>query len=231
MLGDTPGAILSSLFNPSFLWKQTLAVPEKATALGSLLASTGGLVLFAPRWASAWLVPVGLNLLSGLPCQYRFELHYAAGTLPFLVYGMAEGWRALGEGFFKRWRWARPAAGGLTCGMILWGCLHLPAYFHRGPSDRRLALRELVNRIPKDDPVSAQTNLLPHLCFREKIQLAPSLNGARWVALDGSPVGFNPPEDYRRWAAEFMKQYSSRRVVERAGLVLFDGQATPGDTP
>jgi uncharacterized membrane protein len=162
--------------------------------VGHLLASTGWLALLAPLELAMAAPVLALNSLSDSPWQHGGGAHYSAEVVPALLVAAICGARRLAAWGHRWFAWPRGSA---TLGIALAGlAIALGESWREGilpPAQRftwpagppRVAhLRPLLERIPPDAPVSAQSNVFPHLATREQIYVFPAVEDAAYVLID-----------------------------------------------
>jgi hypothetical protein len=226
-LGRTPAEVATAFLKPS-VWRALS--PGWGIRGGSLLvvlAWTGGAALFAPRLAPAWLVPLALQLVSGREGQVRLQAHYSAVVIPFLVYAAARGLGVLSS---RPWMVPRRDRIFVLLGgaAVAGGLFFMPRYYRRPPPERAGAAIAL-RRVPAEASVQASADLLPHLCLRRTILLAPDPRRTEWVALDRAPFGFLPPPGLAATLDRFAERNAASRVYAEGGIELY--HFPPPETP
>jgi hypothetical protein len=157
---------------------------------------------------------VTINSFSVYDWMHSGGGHYSASIVPFLIIAAIYGveWAAR---VIDRWARGRRVARGRS---IFWGVslalaglgLGIALGYHRyngvSPISRRFVLDpvseharraqplfEWVNRLPPEVPISASSNLYPHVAHRERVYLFPTVSEAEFILLDvtgpSSPVG------------------------------------------
>jgi uncharacterized membrane protein len=205
-LGGSPFRQRLAIFGPTFrestlnalhqpgLILAWLRQPAIVSYLAGLLSSGGFMSLFAPA-ILAVAAPLGaLNVFSAWSWTYSGGAHYSVAILPIVIvsaiYGLANVRDALA-------RWLRVPPAGTTAALSLL-VLVTSAWQHHQIGVSPLARtfrpphvtahdrlgKALIKQIPARAPLSAQSNLYPHLAHREKAYLFPAVNDAEYVLLD-----------------------------------------------
>ncbi len=187
---------------------RALAGREKLQTLVDLMATLGWTPLLAPLTLLPALPVLILNLLAASPYQNSILAHYFAPVIPFLF--IAVIWGSVNVG---RWiarlsaSWERPALSPatrakvegrrlvtifvlITTLMVTWFFSPLPpgrqfrlAHYYQ-VSEHERALARILDLIPPDAIVSAQSGIFPHLSRRPVIYLFPTIADAEYVVLD-----------------------------------------------
>jgi uncharacterized membrane protein len=209
-----------------------LAHPREAAAsafdaggrayLWSLLAPFGLVSLLAPEVLLCAASETALNLLSDFPAQRTIDYQYASVIV-------AVGALAAVVGTARAARFASARAGvdatRVAWGLAVWAVLASVVFQAHTYGNLRAAGREyagayadsaharagrrLLERIPPNDPVSAQGTVAPHVSRRPRVYVFPTVADAEWVILDETanpfpvhllPVpGMTPEESYREY--------------------------------
>jgi uncharacterized membrane protein len=203
-LGASPASVrydgvLGTLSKIPLLWRD----PGRVSYLGTLIANTGGIGLFAP-WVLAMATPsILLNALSSYPGQYSGLYQYNADIVPFLVLATLEGlvvipvivrrlvrWTHHGMSWIHRIDTAalfqsrvRPV---IICLAMVFAIFLLPACSTparaidpNSPGNwphvtaHTKLAQQFIAQIPADVPVSAQAELVPHVSHRPAIYQFP----------------------------------------------------------
>jgi hypothetical protein len=174
---------------------------------------------------------VFLNLLAESPWQGTIYAHYFAPAIPFLaiaaVYGLDNLTRWAREGL-KVFRLETESAAG-PCHLALFALTNalLVAHFlspfppgqffhlanYRQVTAHERVLREIMDTLPAEAKVSAQSDLFPHLSHRPVIYLFPIVADARYVLVDLDPAAEKSPLDWY----SFMGRLGD---LQRAGLYV-----------
>jgi uncharacterized membrane protein len=159
-----------------------------------LLAGTGFLALFGPLALLTAAPVLAINGLSGSTWQHGGGAHYSAEVVPALLVGAIGGTRWL-AGVARRY-WPRRsrhvvlliAGVGLAGAAVqTWrhGILPPATRFNwPAPSPHAARVQPLLERIPPDAVVAAQSNLFPHLSRRPRIYVFPAVEDAEYVVAD-----------------------------------------------
>lgn len=186
-------SVLNALQNPSLIL-QWLTRREIVSYLGGLLACGGFMSLLAPQVLGLALPVLALNVFSNWSWTYSEGAHYSASIVPFVIvsaiYGTGFLARALED---RRLVPYKRAVLGLAAWVLTVSIIHhheigvspiaRTFYPPRIDAHDRLAER-FLSLIPPQAPVSAQSNLYPHLSHRQKAYFFPAVNDAEYVLLD-----------------------------------------------
>lgn len=236
-LGDSPVDVLAGIVtHPVLVWQHLIGADQRQ-ALGLLLAGAAALPLAGP--AVLMLLPVLVpDLLSTHDAQRALDLHYgfypATLTLVAAVIGaarLADAPRL--EGIWRRLRVpARRRTALLAAALLLaeataallnspLGLRFDPTTYRRTP--HTAAIDRMLARIPADAPLSAQSNLVPHLSQREFIRDFPRIDHARYVVVDLKTWGIwqTSFETYREilWS---LPSIGFCRIAEDDGVELYE---------
>jgi uncharacterized membrane protein len=186
--------LLRTLLTRPGVWIPYVLQPAKRAYLIGLLWPFGLLPLLAPHISALALPPLMTNLLSSFAAQHEPDLYqYNAAIVPFLALASASALAWLRHRYGNWWR-GRVVVGApialLVVGSLsfqfLYGHSPLAASFHWPQVTVHHAVRDgLLQQIPPDAPVSAQTTLVPHLSGRAAVWEYPmGLDAAEYVILD-----------------------------------------------
>ena len=183
-LGNSFGEILTHLVtHPIHFFLAVSRPPAKWSALLRFLGSFGFLPLLSPTEFFCGFLSLLPHLASGYVGQYTLSGQYTALSLPFMLAASSKGLA-----------WARKALE--TRGLNGPSCLFAACLVFSGgalltnsryakPVDwnRVNEFYRLIKTIPPDASVRAQSDLLPHVCLREKIFLFAPYEGYRYLPL------------------------------------------------
>ena len=175
-----------------------LAALDLRRTLGALLSMLGPLLLLplGSRWALGTLVPLGVLATSSSPIMQGLGLHYAAPIIGFLWIGAID---ALGrlqdratasepevESPGARPAWPQvvticAAVALVSVAATRWSILYPRSY---AGLDRRPAVQQMLNELPAEASVAAQSALVPHVPKRWGYQMLPEIEGMEFVLLD-----------------------------------------------
>ncbi|NIV33776.1 MAG: DUF2079 domain-containing protein, partial [Anaerolineae bacterium] len=207
-LGDSPIAVVRSLFTrPALVW-QIASEPARMQYLLGLLLSAGLLVpLLAPEILAMSLPILLANLLSAYDAMYSGVFHYSAAVVPFVMAAAAVGMGRVGRWASKS-RYRTPIVLGVA---VLFLSGSLGYHYYRGytpvakrfywpevTEHHRLLEERFAAQIPDDAVLSTTAPLFPHLDHRERIHLFPLVDDAAWVLLDVASPTVIPPADLRQ---------------------------------
>ena len=210
----------------------TLADREKVQTLFDLLAPLGFLPLARPDILIPALPVVLLNLLAESPWQGTIYAHYFAPAIPFLavaaVYGLDNLTRWAREGL-RIFHHETLESAAVPCGLALFALINalLVAYFlspfppgqffhlanYRQVTAHERVLREIMDTLPAEAKISAQSDLLPHLSHRPVIYLFPIVADAQYVLVDLDPAAEKSPLDWYSFRGQL-------RDLQRTGLYV-----------
>ncbi len=220
IFGSTPEeSALNALRQPGLLldW---LARPGITSYLGGLLASGGGMSLFSPL-VLLLAAPLGvINVFSTWSWTYSEGAHYSIAIIPFVIVSAVYGLGNLRDLLCRRFS-VSPSRTITALSLI---ALLVSTWHHheigvsplgkgfRFPqvtSHHRLG-HALIELIPAEAPLSAQSNLYPHVAHRQKAYFFPAVNDADYVFLDvtSSPypldnTGLQLSAQRLLWSGEF----------------------------
>jgi hypothetical protein len=203
-----------------------------------MLAGSGFLPVFAPLHALLAAPPLAINGLSASPWQHGGGAHYSSETVAGLLVGAIFGTRFLASLVACRLRTPPGATvlvvslAGLAVALLethAEGILP-PARPFAWPtvSPRAARLRPILAQIPPSAPVSAQSNLFPHLSRRPAIYVFPSVEDAEYVVLDVvSPSSPLYPEQLIGEAGALLASPRWQVLAADDGFFLFQRLAEP----
>jgi uncharacterized membrane protein len=238
-----PGAVIA-----------TLADREKIQTLFELLAPLGFLPLAGPGVLISASPVVFLNLLAESPWQGTIYAHYFAPAIPFLAVAAVCGLDNLT-------RWAREGlrifhhetlqSAAVPYGLALFALTNalLVAYFlspfppgqffhlanYRQVTAHERVLREIMDTLPAEAKISAQSELFPHLSHRPVIYLFPIVADAQYVLVDLDPASEKSPLDWYSFMARIEDLQQAGLYVPtrfRDGVLLLErsgGEVVPID--
>jgi uncharacterized membrane protein len=215
-------------------------VPEyTGRYVGHLLAGSGFLALLAPAELLLAAPALAINGLSDSAWQHGGGAHYSAEAVPAVLVAAIAGAARLAGWLAPRLRRPTPAVAlavalvalALAAGEARREGILPPAarFAWPAPSGRAERLQALLERIPPDAPVSAQSNLFPHLSRRERAYVFPALEDAEYVLVDvvGPSAPLYPDDLFAETAALLL---GARFEVLGAddGLLLLRRRPAPG---
>ncbi|MCS7002318.1 MAG: DUF2079 domain-containing protein, partial [Dehalococcoidia bacterium] len=232
-LGDTPFAVVATVFADPFGTLARLATADRLTFVLSFVAPTALLAILAPDVLLLAAPTFGYLLTSSYPAQYSLGRQYGVFLTPMLTIAAAVAWRRIAGWFSGRAPALMPALATMT---VTASALTAAAY-GPGPmmaafdpdryvvTERSLQARRIMALIPHDASVSAQENLAPHLSHRERLYLFPALHDADFVILDND--GGTYPLTRAQWdeaAQNLLANPLYRLVAQEGGIALFARQ-------
>jgi uncharacterized membrane protein len=216
-LGRTIPEVLQTLLTrPAFIWQYIWSDPDKARYLTHLLAPVAYLSLLDPLTLLIAAPTVAINLLSNLPTTYALDrFHYSAVLVPFVVASAINGTAFLVNLVHGKRGFSKSFLCAILTTMILIVTLgyqlkfgHTPlAFGFQWPTAQASFQtgQQMLELIPADAVVSAQTTLSTHLTHRPGIYLFPQLTSelygpAQYIALDlgGNIYPLFDPAEYQR---------------------------------
>jgi len=230
-------SLLNTLQEP-LLVLRWLSRREIVTYVGGLLACGGFMSLFAPQVLGLALPVLTLNIFSNWSWTYSEGAHYSASLVPFVIVSAIYGTGILAR-TLQRWRrvpYNRASTVLATLALTISIIHHHPIgvspiartfYPPRIDAHDRLG-EELVSRIPPQAPVSAQSNLYPHLAHREKAYFFPAVNDAEYVLLDvTSPAYPLTVRGLQLEAAQLLRSAQFGVLAAEDGYLLLKRHAPP----
>jgi uncharacterized membrane protein len=239
-LGRDPFEMAVNTVRRPALVLDQLTAAEQRRAVVSLLTSQAWLPLLSPA-ALAAAPALGANLLSTHQAQHSLSLHY--GIYPFTLLLVAAVFGAARLARSRRpapiWRGLRVpvrhratvVAGAVALTQaIAWamdsplGGRFDPASYRRTPHTDAIA--RTLALIPPEAPLSAQSNLVPHLSQRQFIRDFPRIDHAEYVVIDLKSWGIwqTTFEIYDRILHE-LPSLGFCRIVEDDGVELYARRA------
>jgi uncharacterized membrane protein len=194
IFGPTVKESLRNFLREPMLLLRWLRHPEIVAYLGGLLASVGFMSLFSPVILGLSAPVVAMNVFSTWSWTYSEGAHYSASIVPFIIVSGIHGLGSLAQQISERWNVPRQRVVNSLAALVFFisgyhhyqiGLSPLARGFHppRITPHHRLA-QGFMALIPADAPLSAQSNLYPHLAHREKAYFFPAVNDAEYVFLD-----------------------------------------------
>ena len=205
-LGNTPIAALRTLLLSPRTLVEIIGDPDRLHYLRDMLLCSGVfLPLLSPGLLLIAVPEILVNVLSQSNVQRFLTYQYSATAAAFLVLASARSavWiekRFAGgdQGHRLRIRWLAMLAGTLAVSMTVlfqfsrYGTIYPFGRDPQGhdlrgvyrPNERTRVAYRFMREIPAGDPVSAQSDLAPHLSNRSKIYVFPVIEDAKYVLLD-----------------------------------------------
>ena len=212
--GAGAGEVLRNVVTRPGLLLDWLGRPAILRYLRDLWLSSGGLAILSPPALALALPALAINALSSYDWMHSGGGHYSATIVPFLLIAAIYGvdWLAGLSTRLAAGRWGLGRAGvyrAVALGLVVLGLLVAGLHHYQNgvsPPSRRFSLESLseharraaplieqVNRLPPQVPISAGSNLYPHVAHRQRVYLFPTVSDAQFILLDvtgpGSPVG------------------------------------------
>lgn len=236
-----PAAAANLLRHPALLWTALFqnTTPEAfydhaKRDLWLALLCSGGVALLRRPWYALMLLPIiGQKLLANDPALWGTDRQYSIEFVPVLALAVVDALhhRPAGRGRWVGWRLALVGAAAFTLTTLRQNAWYdrattnfLTGRHYRSPYDRA-ALRAALARLPAGGPVSAQSNLTPHLPAPRRLYLFPALRDAQFVVLLRQPdlAAAWPlrPEQSPQVLARLRQRPDFRVFFEDAQLVIF----------
>ncbi|MBC7237530.1 MAG: DUF2079 domain-containing protein, partial [Chloroflexi bacterium] len=238
IFGPTAEESFYNVLRQPMLLVQWLLKPEIVAYLGGLLASAGFLSLFAPSVLLLATPAIAMNVFSAWSWTYSGGDHYSITIVPFIIVAATYGLKNLAE-ILSRWPGVpyRKAVIGLSLWVLVIAGWHhhqigvsplAQTFYPPHPGDHHRLGKALMRQIPPEAPLSAQTNLYPHLSQREKAYLYPALNDAEYVLLDvtSSPYPLTPSGLYLS-ARQLLRQGDFGLLAAEDGYLLLQRGRSP----
>jgi uncharacterized membrane protein len=225
----TVQGIWSAISQPSF-WQFDL---------GNLIAYNLrlGLPLLFLYYASApaMLAMAPLMLANSLSwyqqTQYPYLYHYSAPLIPWAILGTIDGFRKITRSLKQfrpalKWNGVIGVALGTSILATHWMLGYTPlsrGFIWPEPTGRETIANELINIIPKEAVVSAETHLGAHLAQYGTVRFFPDMRDATWLLLDawyGSYPYYRPSESTQALWDSIRTDPSWQTVAARDGLIL-----------
>ncbi|NEP82338.1 MAG: DUF2079 domain-containing protein [Okeania sp. SIO3B3] len=246
-LGDSPPEmLLTAVTQPQLVFDHVWHTADLPGYLFDLFFPVAFLALLSPLTLLPMLPNLVINLLSANPFTWRLEdFHYGVPFAPFLLISAIYG-----VGWLTRRMPRRQSAVYLTLTIVLLG-FTVVYHSHRGytPLSRAFewpartahddALHAVINAIPPEVPLFAQSNLTPQLSQREIIYgdfgyftnpdfviLAP----VEGILLDATRLeNFGGIHQYLR--QNLINNSDYHIVTAQDGIIYLESSATPADLP
>ena len=234
-LGDTPGAMVGTLFTqPGYVAEHVLTT-EKWSYLFQLGAPLLGLFVLRPSIALIGLPSLALNLLSPDRIHWSIRYHYQAFILPWLLlaslYVLADLRR-------RGWRWWPGLGAAVLCATLAANLVWrspLQTLISRSRDSERIALLEqMVARLPADVPVTVSSQFGPFVARREGLFYFPGnivyprqyIEQGHWILVDRGEV----PEDCMARLDVLIESPRWQIEADQAGIILLR-DTTPHAAP
>ncbi len=228
------------------IWPWVSAVmlrPERWIALAGHLFAIGMLPVLGGWFMVPAAMAMGLMWLSTAGAQSLLELHYPLTVYPLFFISAVEGLRRLSV-FFDSGRHPYLRRHALV-GMIVFASIGLPLAWNSqkdrfreiglGRAGGALAacriVDEMLEQLPKDQPISVLQSLSAHMARRQHLNLMTSLHDADWlvIRLDGQGYPIIPLV-YHQWLDGLLATNSTHGVYALAGdQVVALRRSHPGD--
>jgi uncharacterized membrane protein len=184
-VGGSPRGLLVTLFtDPGTVWAQVTTSVDGLYVL-LLLVPTALLALGQPLLLIAALPQLGVNLLSDVSASTQPMYQYVSPIIPVLVAASIMTVNRF-HGQLRLVAAALPLAAALVC--LAW---KPPApgedeFLFAAPDSaaRTAAMREAIDLVPANAPVTATNRLGGHLSARRQIYLFPVRSKAEWAVID-----------------------------------------------
>jgi uncharacterized membrane protein len=200
-LGQTIPEVVVTLFTrPLFVWNYIWSEPDKVRYITHLLAPVAYLSLLDPLTLLISAPTLAINLLSSLPTSYALDrFHYSAMLVPFVVVSAVNGTVFVVNLAQQKRNMSKRFLQTIFAIMILLTTVSYHLKFGHTPlalnfqwpvvAARSQTAFQMLQLIPPQAVVSAQTGLSTHLTHRPGIYLFPQLTSpdygpAEYIVLD-----------------------------------------------
>lgn len=201
-LGGSPQAVLGQVLAHPWQTLGQLTTLDRLLYLLKVLGPLAFLPLLCPLRLAPALPQILLNVLSWKSSIYSGINHYEATVIPFLFAAATGGLEVLARRA-PRLLVAAPAGAlavaACLAGLAIYPGSNLERLWVWPTPARAAALRQMLERIPPEASVSADTHLVPHLAHRRQIYLFPNPfvpvcygNGAEAVLQQRGGLGLQP---------------------------------------
>jgi uncharacterized membrane protein len=238
-LGHTiPEVLETVLTRPLIVWNYIWSDPDKARYLTHLLAPVAYLSLLDPLTLLIAAPTLTINLLSSLPTTYALDrFHYSAIVVPFVVASAINGTAFLVNLAHRKRRFSKSFLYAIFMVMILLTGLSYQLKFGHTPfalgfqwpanEARHHSAYQMLQLIPAQAVVSAQTDLTTHLTHRPGIYLFPRLSSdpygpAQYIVLDliGNVYPIFDPTEYQQRVTELKESNDYSILFEQDNYLL-----------
>lgn len=227
-VGGSPGGLLETLFSNPSAFVEAVVTRSDGWYIAVLLLPTALLALGAPLLLVVALPQLGINLLSDWPYTTQPMFQY---VVPIVAPLVAATIVAIGR-LPRRLQLVAAAAPLAAAMLTLTLKPPLPGeqgyvFARRESSARADAMREAIQLLPNDAPVSATNRLGAHLSDRRRIYLFPERSSADWVVVDARDpfvlVGGERIDDefFRRLLTRFERDSTWLLVFERVDVRVY----------
>lgn len=226
-LGETPAAAIENVIQNPGILIGTIFTKEKATYLFWLFLP----VLFLPffSWRSLILLLPGLpeNLLTNYQFQFSGLYHYDSILIPGIFLGAIYGLK----NFLEKWSNSEKYLKWVFVALVSWsfllrgplGIASFPVqYFQK--NEQWEDYRKLVELVPPELSVAANTNLVPHLSHREFIYTVGIEKGfVNMVVIDAADLfPFKSKEEMQAYIDKYLDTgaYTATALKGRYVIIL-----------
>lgn len=233
--GGSVGSVLTRLLTDPGSALHTLATPSNAKIVIALIASTGGLALFAPRFLALAVPGLAANLLSAYSYQHDLHFHYQLVPAAAFALAGAEGAEVVVQRID-----GRKVAAVLLAATAAVTVVSPALKTVRARGDAVAAKRHAVSLVPTGATVAAAPDLVAHLSDRRTVYQLPEPffsrpdNGEYWserdlvrrsqevrfVVID---LGLDPyPKTQVEKLPAILRRRGYRRVFSSSGVSVFE---------
>ncbi len=231
---------LASRFSPNPLdWLPLLRDPARWRYLLGLLATTGGLAIFAPHYLLLGLPIFIANTFSNYPGQFSGEQHYSAPLVAVLMIAAIYGTKNI----IRISSRITHHASRRQSFIIILIAFTIATFYHTQmgwtPLSRRTEiytatphtrlLSRFTAQIPPDAPVSASAAINPHLAHRTVAYTFPTVKNADFVLVDVTDVPGKHPNDVRATLLSMLDSGGWQLLDAADGFILL--KKSDGTTP
>lgn len=229
-LGSGPGEAIQTLLRDPLVLLRVIATPDRLTAVWRVTWPGGLLGLFSPGLMALSLPGFGYLLASTNGIIYTLQDWYPAPLQPILYFAALMGLLWLKERNWGRGWVARLAVVYLVLvgALAFWQLSPVPPARSADPAHFRVTDHarlghDLLARIPPDAPISAQSDLLPHLAHRQEIHVYPdNLDRVDYVLVDltSNPYPFPNAEELNHSLQNLLADTAFEIWVEADGYTI-----------
>jgi uncharacterized membrane protein len=233
-VGGSPGGIVKTAVTDPGTTLAALTEARDLHYVFHLLVPLAFLSLFSPGIALTALPEVALNVLSNVSTQTSIHFHYTAAATPGLIVAAIFGAaRFRDRGARAPASLARAVLVVSVVATIAYGPVplwsHIPLGQKVGASQYRITARDhaadaAVALIPAAAPVSATNTMGAHLSARRRVFNFPTLEEARWIAVDTLRMSYGDDNvDHRRGLAalrRLRRTHDWRVVYAHKGILV-----------
>lgn len=194
-----------------------------------IMLSGAWAVCYNPRYLYLLGIPLVSKMAYDDPAVWSIDCHYSIEFAPILVMLLAE-FKAKWKGIRLPWA-VLIALNAIVSIRLMDHTVYMHDYnrlrvYQKGHYERGFNLtpiRQAIDGIPKQAVVSAQSSILPHLAYRDKVYQFPIVKDAQWIILSEKDVVTYPLNalDYHVAVQQLLKDTSWQVVIQKPEVLLF----------